>query len=869
MGFEWRTEEEEGVDGRQERMPAPEQRTPPGRLSQRLLLLALALALLAVAAVVIWRQVDHRVTNITDTVREEVLASHALARRAAGEKDGELMASILSARSGQWMAVQEERLRNGLLFDESLRPFDIIPLAGLGGDVDVMLNPPLTEAVVEARRPFAVDAGRGLTTTIYLTRTYIYRKGSQRWLWSPADPSFWGAMETIEGDLVTVIAPERDREVVSRLAAEIEASLGELCRQFGPCPEEYHVRLRLEPDPSTLVEAAAAVPELGPERTLTLPAPTLLGRPADEESLAALARAYARRVVVGAMTELMGYECCSGILFYRALLDVQLAQMGLRPPPQEDDAYRHLLDIPSSIDHLADLWDAGALPPGERRTPPEIYTFLEFLERLDGGSTDDAQRLLRAFGGTFWEWLENGGWQADRAAIENGWKEFVQEKLREGRVVASRPPNLTLPDQDLVAVCGDDRQEIYRYDLRAGQWSKEAEVGFTFALITTLPEKEGYLVAGQLTPAGDGPRYQTLLLRQNAEPIALAGDGQSGSFLLPWGTVGGRVVVLTVPNASETDRVPEDDLLLWALRAGPKEDGASPVALLDPASCDDVACALEPLPGIPIGSPAGSERMMVQRFAEVLHGFDGLAIAYGPGGSKERLTSAMVWPFWLDDETFGFVDGGRRGPRHPYVYIMDVRSGEMSLLLTSDRALAAIPEERQPATLPPTLRFLALLPHPTDPNSVLALAAPHAGHGERYLLEVRRTHEQESWAGVETEVSLLAGFEGLVRKDWRDVAYTLNGRWLTVAVRGYAPRDGVRLLMYDLEARRFAFKSAAPGDGSILAHHGDWSAGGDWFARPVEGRIDLIAPGVTVDGRPARHAIFHAFERCTAVAWAG
>ena len=303
MSFDWQTERNQ--DSEQSERWLPEPRLRPRR---RRLWILLPLALVVAAIVVAGRQVNERVVDVTYATKEDVLSSHALARRAAAQKDEELWVSLLSGHSGEWLEAQKERLLHGLLFEDSLRPFGFRPLARPAADPEVTLNPELSEAVVQEVQPFAVDAGEGLTSTIHLIQTFVYRRGEQRWLLSPPDDDFWGARQTLDGALLTLIAPERDQELAVRLGRDIDAKLDETCRELVACPQSFRVRLRLEKDPATVNEAAEVGRLLGAEQTLTLPAPTLLGVPVDDGGYDALYRVYARHVVAAAIGSITGAE---------------------------------------------------------------------------------------------------------------------------------------------------------------------------------------------------------------------------------------------------------------------------------------------------------------------------------------------------------------------------------------------------------------------------------------------------------------------------------------------------------------------------------------------------------------------------------
>ena len=303
MSFDWQTEEVQDSEQPEQWLPKPGQRA-----RRRRPWLLLPLALVVAAIIVTGRGVNERVVDATDAVKEDVLSSHALARRAAAQKDEELWVSLLSGHSGEWVEVQKERLLQGVLFEDSLRPFGFRPLPRSAADVEVTLNPALSEAVVQEVQPFAVDAGEGVTSTIHLTQTFVYRQGEQRWLLSPPDDDFWGATQALNGALLTLIAPERDQELAVRLARDIDAELGEMCREILACPDGFRVRLHLEKDPATVNEAAEVGRSLEAEQTLILPAPTLLGLPVDDGGYDALSRAYTRHVVAAAVASITGAE---------------------------------------------------------------------------------------------------------------------------------------------------------------------------------------------------------------------------------------------------------------------------------------------------------------------------------------------------------------------------------------------------------------------------------------------------------------------------------------------------------------------------------------------------------------------------------
>src|SRR5690606_16555205 len=117
MSFEWHTEDERSW----ERPEGANDNGPRRRLRWPWLLLLVAV--IGSGAYFAWRQVQDRVEEGTETVRDEVRASYDLAERAARDGDQELVVSLLSGRSATWTDTQRERVDEGLMFADTGRVF--------------------------------------------------------------------------------------------------------------------------------------------------------------------------------------------------------------------------------------------------------------------------------------------------------------------------------------------------------------------------------------------------------------------------------------------------------------------------------------------------------------------------------------------------------------------------------------------------------------------------------------------------------------------------------------------------------------------------------------------------------------------------
>lgn len=306
----------------------------------------LALVLVATAAFLIYRQLQTGVDETEARLREEVLASHSLVEQAAAAGDGELLHSFLSGRDQAWTAAQETLARRGQLFDLEL--FGLTAAAPDGGPFGegplITLSNDFTTATIVADYAFHTWNSDGITQTIRLERTAVFRHGPDRWLWAPPDPDFWGNRQSSRRLAVIYDYPARDGALVQRLSRDLDNKISELCALNGmPCPPAPEVTLHFSTDPKSLLNIHDWPYHLGRGREIELPAPSLIGRPVDEAAYQALFRGYAGLVIAPLVADFVNYECCAQVHLFNALLDKQLSQLELRPWPLTPDDYQALL----------------------------------------------------------------------------------------------------------------------------------------------------------------------------------------------------------------------------------------------------------------------------------------------------------------------------------------------------------------------------------------------------------------------------------------------------------------------------------------------------------------------------------------------
>ena len=443
MSFDWQTEDRDWQEDETPRRgrPRPADLPPlnealfdapeepvgmaaPARRGRRsLFLLVIAALVVGLAAVLSW-QLARRATAAETRLTEEIAASHATVLDAARRGDGELFVSFLSGRDREWAEAQEQLVRRGGLLDRSA--FDLAWTPAAPVSPTVTLSPDLRAAELTLPQTYEVAVGNGLTETVALQQTAVYRLGPDRWLFAPPDDTFWGETASVGGRYVRLTYPARDADLAEPLARDLDAALAEVCRGLeDSCPG---LHLVLSTDPASLIPYTVPISTWGGGSEIIMPTPTLFGRPVDDAGRRALSRVYAARVVAAAAANTSGWQCCDDALFYGALLDAQLYRLGLRPWPVGTAEYARLAREPELVRTVEGLWRRDAATDDERLL---AYTLVDFLVARGTTPIVIMQRLLLDDTELpYWAWITRvtGGLHGSQADFERDLLRYAAER---------------------------------------------------------------------------------------------------------------------------------------------------------------------------------------------------------------------------------------------------------------------------------------------------------------------------------------------------------------------------------------------------------------------------------------------------------
>ena len=813
MHFDWHTEEE--------RLPQwlPQGEGRPARRRMWITVLIAGL-LLALASYGIWRQVQRGLAAAEQSARESVHGVHDLAGRAAAEADEELLVSLLSGRDPAWTTAQKKRLRSGLLFSGAVQPFGLRP-AGESAVTDVEFDPELLEATVSAEQGYVVTQTTGITEHIVLRGTHFYRQGAQRWLLSPPPEGFWGDTKTARGTRLTLSFPERDETTALRLAQDIDEKLGEMCAMLSDldCPPGFTMKVELSADPASFL-SLEPIPSASTE--LTLPTPTLVGVPVDEEGYQALFRGYAARVAAAGITSLVEYDCCRRVLFFKASLDWQLYHLGLQGWPLTVPRYLAAIDSLAGPAWFQMLWYRESLaerPPAERALALGAVELL-----LDDGPASASPPLLQRTlltAGIPGDWLQLVSKYRSLPAFYQVLQSHLMEQANERQTFP--PP----PDQDLILSCyADGTGHLYRYHPDTGRLAEEPAERESTSRRVPLPESEG---APSSSPRLDEP---IVFLQRREEPS---------------------------PRRPERKYVFRPDIFsqVYSTLDAKGRFIAMQIMAYGPQ-----------LAFVPIsGEQCGEQCPQWQNGgAYAVHSPDGQDILWQQGGRVWRGEGDQAhpvgrgsFPFWLDRATYGYLS-------REEVVIARTADDVAQPLFTVEALLDRVRSRQAPDDRG---RVTAVQGDPAGSGAVVFFLT--LGPGQNYLLLLRPPEHGSSWFERRPQLSDLAIlFDTKASIDTPpESSFSPGGKWF-VATTGFSGDGPPGRVVFDLREPR------TPGDVTRMIAFApgryhvnyDWSAGDAWLAWPRQNYVELLAPA----SGTARYFVSAptdgpAWQWCESVAW--
>lgn len=338
--FHWKKEDSTDWDEPTSETYRPEKSSLRPRLKKWLPWFGLVLAILLIAVGITSAFLNRQVQQVEDNTTADIIAAHALVQQAALDKDFDIFSALLSNRDEDWNKLQKEHLNLDLFL--SRRPFHLMvqPDAASLQEIapTVTLSPDLLTAEFTFQVPYYSLIAGSDSQTIWLEHTYFFKRQDDSWLLNPIpeDQSFWGTWNTTGyGDYFSLIYTDRDEPLANYLGVRLDALIDQICRdERMDCPTGFNLELRLDRQPRSLARLNEYYVNISLSSNqgayhLSLPSPTLLGRPIDDIGKVALYQGYADWI---AGTMAARYSSQGFMTNETEIADI-MAQWDLEPPP--------------------------------------------------------------------------------------------------------------------------------------------------------------------------------------------------------------------------------------------------------------------------------------------------------------------------------------------------------------------------------------------------------------------------------------------------------------------------------------------------------------------------------------------------------
>ncbi len=393
------------------------------------------------------------------------------------------------------------------------------------------------------------------------------------------------------------------------------------------------------------------------------------------------------------------------------------------------------------------------------------------------------------------------------------------------------------PDQDIYALCFKhplNGRHLYRFVWRSRTW-QPVLTAQAFEYLSALPDRPAIMLAGDnvLTvidvDAQTASEEQTAVWQGNlpeVSPRSLVGWIGSGpaSFQL-------------VQQAANSGTLPD-------------------YSALDPDECIAHGCSLAALPGFPTPAEKG-DAALFQIGSEIVLESAAMdnAIVLGAGFS----------PFWLDEETFGFVRFAGNADTGITTEVVqgNINGGGLKHLFDGTDLT------REAGNMFGSVIFInEVSPNPAGPDRLMVSSTGIRDYAGQYFLFSADASDPTAEPEIRLEVARKGsqgGVPGLLSPTGPPpFLFSPDGRWLAMTELNSYERETWTVLVHDLETGTTTEVSdsvpAMPGNHPLL----DWSSNGQWLLVADRQFLHLIAPAYDM-----QELIAHDFDACSHIIWAG
>ncbi len=694
--FEWHTDDEWDQFGQDD----DSAESPRRSLRNWLIIGAIAIVGIVIGGYFVAQRTTQRIEEVTAFTEENVRSSYRLVERAVANNDLELFNSLLSGRDEAWTDARQRLFIEGALFDRGALGLHL--LDERAEITEVELAPELRSAELTTQRSFAIDVGNGLTETVVLEQLYTFRRGSDNFIYAPPDISFWGDQSSIGGERVELSYRAIDETFATRLYNDLDLKLLDFCNNFlnETCGLRTPINVILSADAETLVEIGSLTDFLSTNgTTITLPSPTLVGRPIDDAGYRALLAGYTEKIVAALMADVVQYRCCIRIAYFKAIVDRQMADLGLRPPPITAADYQVVINLGFPLEANLKIWEITserAVSADQERIVAATLAY--FFDRDSTLTNLDLLSTMMSAEGGFRSWQSSllpvdsltDRFNQFEAVESEDWQRFVIENAQ----AADVEPPVPYPDEQLMVACSaESGSALYGLDFAEQTWEPTYTTPGSALFAVNLPGDDAF----GLYEFVDDTNWTTSLWLDGVSYPYISADGVNENPF--W-----------VYNGASADK-----LVLADGNLSPGQPNRS--VFIDWRACAlDGECDQTHLTGNAVWSPNGEYALVVEAEPGQLSGaHTNLIDDEGTIIRQAFPTTGLL--VWLDAERYALISASGN-TYSPNVFAGHVAADDTTLLLSLNDLRDAIPT----ASRDRLLSWVDLAPVPGNSAELLIIA---------------------------------------------------------------------------------------------------------------------------------------------------
>ena len=804
MSFNWDKNEnkddtfwEDGNIPSSEDITSNQQNSTTWLTPRNMLLFILFLALGGLAGWSIWWS-EGRIAAREEAIQRDITLLFSELYGAVAAQDVNTFATLLNGRDETWVDQQLQLLETNNFLDRP--PFqltaDTRPTPELA---EIDIAPDQRSAIIRWPQPYHTPDNQ----TITLTQTQQVAWSSGRWRLAPFTAEFWGERVALQatpgisidysqehtpwaGQLINTINGAFDKQQLSFCAESSPAFC--LTGQAPP----YQV-VHFSDDPTTLyaiweneIDYHASLPA----KPVQLPSPTLVGLPTDKAGEQFLLDGYVKQYRMALEATALG---CCGVL-NQALLNRHLAEIGLRPWPHPKSDYAQYFHTPFPLHSILFQQNRTEEPPN----PEQQWQAHLVADYIYEQASEDWRVEAQAIQATPTPWIMQVN-QATNITLptqQPPWLQFISQKAG----IPLNPADLPVETAELLckqAPIETTDLEWYTYQTDSNRW-ETSQIWTQGKDLYNRPQLNGYTL--QTLSEQQAAIYQTGQLLTSVDLRTPFTDLMFQEFPL-YSNNGRYLAVAAQPNSSNLTRY-------WQI---------------DRQKCNTLNvrfCSLTTLSGRPLWNADDqhvllSEGLPIGNELEETEGKPlptNLVLATARGIPEWELGRGFA-PFWLGEQTFGFVHEGETAAATT-ILTGTVGSEQLNPWFTKEELLAPLPERYRFISI--FIRHITPLPNRPD-LTLIILSTPVVEGGETLLLFYDQ--KQQVWL---PEIILDSRID--------EQKWSPNGRWLAL----YSA-SGKNVI---LDADSLEITGHLPGRPNTI----NWASDGETLLHTYRGFLSLYQP---------------------------